>query len=74
MKPIFSEQDRTTAVTNFISARYQGRVKIISWKGVADYLNGKRVRILNSMKPKAVSTYRVVGSTEPVYVYGEWQA
>jgi hypothetical protein len=73
VKTLFSEQDRTTTVKNFISARYQGRVKVQSWIGVQSYLNGNRVKLLLKIEPTEPFKHDIYGA--PIaYRLSEYQA
>jgi hypothetical protein len=80
MKTLYSDQDRSVAVKNFISARYQGIAKVSSFQKVADYLNGKRIKPLFDIMPSGRTQYYVVNqpSTKTYYtesdgeVYFNW--
>lgn len=54
MKPIYSDEDRSKAVKNFIAARYQRLVKIQSFEAIRAYLNEKRVRVLCTLKRSGI--------------------
>jgi hypothetical protein len=68
VKPLFSEEERSRAVRNFIVACYQHEAKVNSYQRIVPYLEEKRVRILDSKLPKSGGD-----SYHPRYAYGDAQ-
>jgi len=67
VKPIYSDEDRSKVVRNFIIARYEGLVKIESFDSILPYLDEKRVKLLYDLKQSGTRTYSYTVKEERCY-------
>jgi len=72
VKPIFSDDERTKAVKNFIVARYQGLAKIRDFQSMVPYLqNGRIIILCNLPKTGEYGSSRFYTSSDAER-YFEW--
>lgn len=58
MTPILTDQQRKTAVTEFVTCRLNGKVKITDYSSLVSYLNDKNINMLCDLKNTGTMTVR----------------
>jgi hypothetical protein len=72
VKPIYSDEDRSKAVRNFIVARYEGLAKIASFGSIVPYLNEKRVKLLCKLEQSGENLGNKFYIEDDAETYFEW--
>lgn len=69
---MFSEQERNTAIKNFIVGRYHGSVKISTFEAMVPYLEEKRINLLYDLKHGSYSYGKGYYIENDAEEYFEW--